>query len=145
MFSGAKLIKYRERAIENRKKLEEVNQKKIEETEKKKEKQKEKYDELKKKTEEENLMRKEDERIKSIEKSYMIKRKMRVAEYQNKLKMEELDEKEKKIQQFKAQREKLTKQRNDTTIEIQKKKEEILNKFDSLLKQNKEIDPQTIK
>ena len=41
----------------------------------------------------------------------------------------------------------MAQQRIETSIEIQiqKKKEEILKKFDNLLKQNKEIDPQTIK
>ena len=93
--------------------------------------------------EEDNLMKKEEEKIKNLEKYNMIQRKMRIAEYQNKLRMEELEEKEKKIQDFKTKREKL--KRIETSIEIQKKKEEILKKFDNLLKQNKEIDPQTIK
>ena len=70
---------------------------------------------------------------------------MRIAEYQNKLRMDELEEKEKKIQEFKSQKEKLTQQRIETSIGIQKKKEEILTKFENLMKQNKEIDPKTIK
>lgn len=70
---------------------------------------------------------------------------MRIAEYQNQLRMEELEEKEKKMKEFKNQREKLTQQRIETSIGIQKKKDEILRKFDNLMKQNKEIDPQTIK
>ena len=68
-----------------------------------------------------------------------------MAEYQNKLKMDELEEKEKKIQQFKIQREKLAQQRIETSIGIEKKKEAIMKRFDDLMKQNKEIDPQTIK
>ena len=84
--------------------------------------------------EEDNLMKKEEEKIKNLEKYNMIQRKMRIAEYQNKLRMEELEEKEKKLQDFKTQREKLTQQRIETSIEIQKKKEEILKKFDNLLK-----------
>ena len=68
-----------------------------------------------------------------------------MAEYQNKLKMTELEEKEKKIQAFKTQKEKLTQQRIETSIGIEKKKEAIMKKFENLMKQNKEIDPQTIK
>ena len=90
-------------------------------------------------------MKKEEERIKNLEKSNLIQRKMRIAEYQNQLRMEELEEKEKKMKEFKNQREKLTQQRIETSIGIQKKKDEILRKFDNLMKQNKEIDPQTIK
>ena len=95
--------------------------------------------------EEENLMKKEEDRIKNIEKNNMIQRKMRAAEYKNKLRMEELEEKEKKFQDYKNQKEKLTQQRIETSIGIQKKKEEVLKKFENLMKQNKEIDPETIK
>ena len=90
-------------------------------------------------------MKKEEARIKNLEKSNLIQRKMRISEYQNQLRMEELEEKEKKMKEFKNQREKLTQQRIETSIGIQKKKDEILRKFDNLMKQNKEIDPQTIK
>ena len=100
---------------------------------------------MKKKLEEENIMKKEAEKIKSMEKSNLIKRKMKISEYQNKLRMDELEEKNKKIREFKSQRDKLTQQRIETSVGIQKKKEEIIRKFDKLLKQNKEIDPQTIK
>ena len=137
--------KFRELTVENRKKLSQEKQKKIEENEKKKEKQIEKYNLMKKKIEEDNLIKKEQEKIKNIEKANLIKRKMKIAEYQNKLKMTELEEKEKKIQQFKIQREKLAQQRIETSIGIEKKKEAIMKKFDNLMKQNKEIDPKTIK
>ena len=90
-------------------------------------------------------MKKEQERIKNIEKANLIMRKNRIAEYKNQLKMDELEEKEKKIQAFKIQKEKLTQQRIETSIGIEKKKEAIMKKFENLMKQNKEIDPQTIK
>ena len=80
------------------------------------------------------MLKREDERIKSIEKANMIQRKMRIAEYQNKLRMDELEEKEKKIKDFKSQRDKLAQQRIETSIGIQKKKEEIMRKFDNLTK-----------
>ena len=137
--------KFRELTVENRKKLSERNQKKIEENEKKKEKQIKKYNEMKKKIEEEFLIKKEQEKIKNIEKANLIKRKIKIAEYQNKLKMDELEEKEKKLKEFKIQKEKLAQQRIETSAGIEKKKEAILKKFDNLMKQNKEIDPQTIK
>ena len=100
---------------------------------------------MKKKMEEEYFMKKEQEKIKNIEKANLIKRKIKIAEYQNKLKMNELEEKEKKIQMFKIQREKLAQKRIETSIGVEKKKEAILKKFDNLMKQNKEIDPETIK
>ena len=100
---------------------------------------------MKKKIEEEYLIKKEQEKIKNIEKANLIKRKMKIAEYKNKLKMEELEEKEKKLQEFKIQKEKLAQQRMETSVGIEKKKEAIMKKFDNLMKQNKEIDPQTIK
>ena len=90
-------------------------------------------------------MKKEQEKIKNIEKANLIKRKQKMAEYQNKLKMDELEEKEKKIQQFKIQREKLAQQRIETSIGIEKKKEAIMKRFDDLMKQNKEIEPETVK
>ena len=83
----------------------------------------------KKKLEEENLIKKEEERIKNIEKYNTIQRKMRIAEYQNQLRMDELEEKDKKIQEFKTQREKLTQQRIETSIEIQKKKRRNIEKI----------------
>ena len=77
---------------------------------------------MKRQLEEENLIKKEQEKIKNIEKANLIKRKMKMAEYQNKLKMTELEEKEKKIQQFKIQREKLAQQRIETSIGIEKRR-----------------------
>ena len=53
--------------------------------------------------------------------------------------------KKKKLKEFKIQKEKLAQQRIETSAGIEKKKEAILKKFDNLMKQNKEIDPQTIK
>ena len=59
--------------------------------------------------------------------------------------MEELKEKDKKFKDLKNQKEKLTQQRIETSIEMQKQKEDIIQKFDILTKKNKEIDPETIK
>ena len=100
---------------------------------------------MKKKAEQENVMKKEKERTKNLEKQNRIQRQQRIAEYKNKLRMDELEEKDKKLQEFKNQKEKLTQQRIETSIGIQKKKDEILKKFDDLMSKNKEIDPQTIK
>ena len=94
---------------------------------------------------EENLKKKEDDKIKGIEKANLIQRKARIAEYKNKLRLEELEDKEKKIQDFKTQRDKLTKQRIETSIEIKKKKEAMLIKFNDFIKKNKEISPEAIK
>lgn len=43
------------------------------------------------------MKKKEEDRVKNIEKSNMIKRQRRMEEYKTKLKMEELEEKEKEL------------------------------------------------
>ena len=87
----------------------------------------------------------EEERVKYIEKNNIIQRKKKMAEYKNKLKINELEEKEKKFQEYKTQRDKLTEKRREASNELQKQKEELLLKFDKLMKQNKEIEPKTIR
>ena len=59
--------------------------------------------------------------------------------------MDELDEKERKIEEFKQQREKLARQRIQASIEVQKQKEEAVLKFDKLARQKKEIEPEMIR
>ena len=91
------------------------------------------------------MKKKELERVKNIQKSNMISRQRRMEEYRNKLRMDELEEKDRKILEFKMQKAKLAQQRNDVKKEMEFKKEEILMKVDKLMKQNKELEPKTIK
>ena len=59
--------------------------------------------------------------------------------------MTELEEKNKKIEEFKIKKAKLTEQRKETSNEIKRQKQLMLEKFDKFMKQNKEIEPKTIK
>ena len=70
---------------------------------------------------------------------------LRVQDYKNKLKMEELEEKERKLNEFKQQREKLAWQRAQASAEVQKQKEEAILKFDKLSRQKREIEPEMIR
>ena len=70
---------------------------------------------------------------------------LRVQDYRNKLKMDELEEKERKLYEFKQQREKLAWQRAQASAEVQKQKEEAILKFDKLSRQKREIEPEMIR
>ena len=59
--------------------------------------------------------------------------------------MEELEVKDKKIAGFKLEKERLALQKAQASTEIQKQKEELVEKFDKLVRQNKEIEPEMIK
>ena len=91
------------------------------------------------------MKKKEEEKIKNIEKARNILRKQRQQEYENELKIEELNEKEQKIEEFKRQCEKINQQKAIAAIEFQRQKEDVVKKFDQIVKQNKEIEPKTIK
>ena len=70
---------------------------------------------------------------------------LRIQDYKNRLKMDELEVKEKKLSEFKLQKEKLAIQRAQASTEVQKQKEEILQKFERLSRQKKEIEPEMIR
>ena len=59
--------------------------------------------------------------------------------------MQELEEKDKKLVEYKKQCDKINQQKAQAAADGQKKKEEIIAKFDKIIKQNKEIEPETIK
>ena len=59
--------------------------------------------------------------------------------------MEELKEKEQKIEEFKRQCERINNQKTLAAIAFQRQKEEVVKKFDQIVKQNKEIEAETIK
>ena len=75
----------------------------------------------------------------------MIERQNRSKEYRNQKRMEAIEEKDKKIEEYKRQREKLAERKANMAIEIQKQKEEVIRKFDRLIKQKKEVDCELIK
>ena len=70
---------------------------------------------------------------------------MRIKEYKNQKRMEELEEKDKKIEEFKIQKLKVMKNKAETSAKIQKEKEEIILKFEQRKKETKEIDCELIK
>ena len=94
-----------------------------------------------------NLFKKkrEEEKIKNIEKARNIARMQRQLEYKNQLRIEELNEKEQKIEEFKRQCERINQQKSMAALAFQRQKEEVVKKFDQIVKQNKEIEPETIK
>ena len=59
--------------------------------------------------------------------------------------MEEINEKEQKIEEFKRQCERINEQKTQAALSFQRQKEDIVKKFDQIVQQNKEIDPETIK
>ena len=87
----------------------------------------------------------EEEKIKNIEKARNIARMQRQQQYKNHLRMEELNVKEQKIEDFKKQCERINQQKTQAAIKFQRQKEEVVKKFDNLMKQNKEIEAETIK
>ena len=92
-----------------------------------------------------NIQRREEGNVRMLERNITIQRLLRVQDYKNKLRMDELDEKERKLNEFKKQREKLAMQRAQASTEVQKQKEEAMLKFDKLARQKKEIEPEMIR
>ena len=91
------------------------------------------------------IKKREEEKIKNIEKARNIARMQRQLEYKNQLRIEELNEKEQKIEEFKRQCERINQQKSMAALAFQRQKEEVVKKFDQIVKQNKEIEPETIK
>ena len=91
------------------------------------------------------IKKREEGNVKMLERNITIQRMLRIQDYKNKLKMDELEEKERKIYEFKKQREKLAKQRAQASTEVQKQKEEAVLKFDKLARQKREIEPEMIR
>jgi hypothetical protein len=91
------------------------------------------------------IQKREEGNVKMLERNITIQRMLRIQDYKNKLKMDELEEKERKIYEFKQQREKLARQRQQASTEVQKQKEEAVLKFDKLARQKKEIEPEMIR
>ena len=91
------------------------------------------------------IKEREEKNVKTMERNIIIQRMLRIQDYKNKLKMEELEEKDKKIAGFKLQKERLALQKAQASSEVQKQKEELVEKFDKLARQNKEIEPEMIR
>jgi hypothetical protein len=91
------------------------------------------------------IQKREEGNVKMLERNITIQRMLRIQDYKNKLKMDELEEKERKMYEFKQQREKLARQRQQASTEVQKQKEEAVLKFDKLARQKKEIEPEMIR
>ena len=89
--------------------------------------------------------KREEGNVKIIERNIINQRMQRVQAYKNQLKMDELDEKEKKMWEFQKQKNDLAKQRSQVSAEVEKQKEEVILKFDKLERQKKDIEPEMIK
>ena len=130
---------------QNRHNLEELEKEKIDRMNQTREHKEKVYIKKKLEEEKESLKKREEEKVKNIEKARNIVRMQRQQEYKNQLRMEELNVKEQKIEDFKKQCEKINQQKTQAAIKFQRQKEDIVKKFDNLMKQNREIEPQTIK
>ena len=97
------------------------------------------------KSDKDKIKEREEKNVRMLERNIIIQRMLRIQDYKNRLKMEELEEKEKKLSEFKLQKERLALQRAQASTEVQKQKEEVLQKFDKLSRQKKEIEPEMIK
>ena len=98
------------------------------------------YEEMMKKliiTTQNNIKKREEGNVKMLERNITIQRMLRIQDYKNRLKMDELEEKERKIYEFRQQRAKLAMQRAQASAEVQKQKEEAVLKFDKLARQKK--------
>ena len=130
---------------QNRHNLEELEKEKIDRMNQTREHKEKVYIKKKLEEEKESLKKREEEKVKNIEKARNIQRMQRQQEYKNHLRMEEINEKDQKIEDFKKQCEKINQQKTQAAIKFQRQKEDIVKKFDNLMKQNKEIEPETIK
>ena len=97
------------------------------------------------KNDKDKIKEREEKNVKMLERNITIQRMLRIQDYKNRLKMEELEEKEKKLSEFKMQKELLALQRAQASTEVQKQKEEVVQKFEKLSRQKKEIEPEMIK
>ena len=97
------------------------------------------------KSDKDKIKKREEGNVKMLERNIAIQRMLRIQDYKNKIKMDELEEKERKFNEFKQQREKLALQRAQASMEVQKQKEEAMAKFDKLARQNREIEPEMIR
>ena len=93
----------------------------------------------KKEEEKENLKKREGERVKNIEKARNIVRMQRQQEYKNQLRIDELNEKEQKIEEFKRNCEKINQQKTQAAIAFQRQKEEVIKKLIKLLNKIKKL------
>ena len=89
----------------------------------------------------------EDLNIKRYQKSINIIRLNRIKDNEHKKQTEELNEKEKKIEDFKQQKMNVMQSKKEMTNEINKQKKIIVQKFENAMKnkRNKSIDPKIIK
>ena len=97
------------------------------------------------KSDKDKIKEREEKNARMLERNIIIQRMMRIQDYKNRLKMEELEEKEKKLSEFRQQKERLALQRAQASTEVQKQKEEVVEKFERLSRQKKEIEPEMIK
>ena len=131
--------------VKNRQILEKENDKRKMKMLKKMSSIDERLKDKRKKSEKDKIKEREERNARMLERNIIIQRMLRIQDYKNRLKMDELEVKEKKLSEFKLQKEKLAIQRAQASTEVQKQKEEILQKFERLSRQKKEIEPEMIR
>jgi hypothetical protein len=83
--------------------------------------------------------------IKRSEKSRIIKRMHNVEEYKKEKKLEEINEKMRRAEEFKYQKQLMLEKKKEISDEIERQKREVMEKFDKIMKKNKGINVETIR
>jgi hypothetical protein len=97
------------------------------------------------KEEEQSIQKLEEGNAKQYEKDVAIQRMKKIKEYKDRLRMEEIEEKEKRIEEFKNEQKKMTLIKMQLSQDIQKQKQELMDKFDMFIRQKRDIDSEIVK
>ena len=87
----------------------------------------------------------ESEYIKQYEKRQNIKRLNRINDYKNRKRLDEINEKLKKIEKYKLKKEELRVSKSKLTDSIEREKQKLIEKFETVLQKNKQIDAEVVK
>jgi hypothetical protein len=101
--------------------------------------------ENKEKVEFQNQKKVESRKIKQFYKNKIIERQRRVQENENKKKMKDLEDKDKKIAEYKDKKASVAEEKQNAVLKIQKEKEDVINRFEKLLKQKSNVDCEIVK
>ena len=118
---------------------------KFEKMNKEMEEKQEKLDKEKLKKLYDTSIKQEDEFIKQYQKKQSIIRLERINRYKTEKRLEELNEKEQKIEEFKKKKMELIENKAKLTGDMEKEKQNLINKFENTFKKKSQIDAQIVK
>ena len=90
-------------------------------------------------------IKQEDEFIKQYQKKQSIIRLERINRYKTEKRLEELNEKEQKIEEFKKKKMELIENKAKLTGDMEKEKQNLINKFENTFKKKSQIDAQIVR